>query len=297
MIKAKRLVCVSMSTPDLERQIAYYTEIVGLHVVDKCATRAIMATNSGQIAVVLVHGQRESCDRLAFEVSPTLSCADMTRHLNGLGIESKSESWPIPAVEKSLTFLDPKGTAIDLFAAPALAVRGKDVGSTAALKLGHIAFAVPDPLAMSEFYKDTLGFRVSDWIGDYFVFLRCGVDHHSVNFIKGPTSKMHHVAFEMRNATHLYDHCDLLGQKKIEIVWGPMRHAAGHNLATYHFNPDNQIVELFTELDTMSDEEGGFFDPRPWHAELPQRPKTWDPQHEPLTWGLRPAQKFAVFAR
>jgi catechol 2,3-dioxygenase-like lactoylglutathione lyase family enzyme len=45
------------------------------------------------------------------------------------------------------------------------------------LKLGHIAHAVEDQ-AMADFYCRVLGFRVSDWIEDYFVFLRCNPDHH-----------------------------------------------------------------------------------------------------------------------
>jgi hypothetical protein len=29
------------------------------------------------------------------------------------------------------------------------------------------------------------GFRISDWIEDRFVFIRCGYEHHSVNFARG----------------------------------------------------------------------------------------------------------------
>jgi hypothetical protein len=32
---------------------------------------------------------------------------------------------------------------------------------------------------------------------------------------------------------------------------------------------------LFAELDQMKDETLGYFDPRPWHRDNPQRPKTW----------------------
>ena len=54
------------------------------------------------------------------------------------------------------------------------------------LKLGHLAWVCNDPQAIAKFYIETLGFRLSDWIGDYFGFLRCGPDHHTVNFIRGP---------------------------------------------------------------------------------------------------------------
>jgi len=43
---------------------------------------------------------------------------------------------------------------------------------------------VTDVKAVTKFYCDVLGFRVSDWMGDYFSFLRCGVDHHTINLVE-----------------------------------------------------------------------------------------------------------------
>ena len=43
---------------------------------------------------------------------------------------------------------------------------------------------------------------------------------------------------------------------------GPGRHGPGHNVYTYHRNPDDQIVEMFTELDKMLDESLGYFEPK-----------------------------------
>ena len=50
------------------------------------------------------------------------------------------------------------------------------------------------------------------------------------------------------------------------MLWGPVRHGPGHNVATYHRNPDEHTVELYIELDQMKDEELGYFDPRPGTA-------------------------------
>ena len=43
--------------------------------------------------------------------------------------------------------------------------------------------------------------------------------------------------------------------------------------STYHHNPDSHAVEFYTELDQMKDEALGYFGPRPWHHDLPQRPR------------------------
>ena len=38
---------------------------------------------------------------------------------------------------------------------------------------------------------------------------------------------------------------------------------------------DFRLVELFTQLDVVHDEAKGYWEPRPWHEEFPQYPKTW----------------------
>ena len=84
------------------------------------------------------------------------------------------------------------------------------------------------------------------------------------------------------------DRCDFLGSKNIQLTWGPGRHGPGHNLYTYHRNPDDQIIELFAELDKMLDEDLGYFDPRPWHRDRPQKPKVWNGPSD--VWGSRRLQ-------
>ena len=43
----------------------------------------------------------------------------------------------------------------------------------------------------------------------------------------------------------------------------------------------------------MKDEALGYYDPRPWHRDRPQRPKVWD-RHEGSMWGLAPAPDFSA---
>jgi Glyoxalase/Bleomycin resistance protein/Dioxygenase superfamily len=137
---------------------------------------------------------------------------------------------------------------------------------------------------------------VSDWIEQTFVFMRCGSDHHTLNFVAGEGRRMNHIAFELRDASHMHRACDLLGRNRIEILWGPVRHGPGHNVAVYHRNPDGQIVELFFDLDRMVDEELGYFEPQPWHRDRPQRPKVWVGLPRDI-WGLPPSADLVEFRR
>src|SRR5690606_7863585 len=134
------------------------------------------------------------------------------------------------------------------------------------------------------------GFRVSDWIEDFFVFLRCGPDHHSLNFLRGNATRMQHIAFELKDVAHLQNACDVLGEKRIPILWGPLRHGPGHNIATYHRDVDDHIIDHFIELALMKDEDLGYYEPRPWHRDRPQRPKVW--RLPPDIWGLGPSPEY-----
>jgi catechol 2,3-dioxygenase-like lactoylglutathione lyase family enzyme len=153
------------------------------------------------------------------------------------------------------------------------------------LKFGHIAYQCPDVQRIVKFYCDTLGFRVSDWRGDFFAFLRCSRDHHTVNFLRDAKTAIHHIAFEVRDWSDIKRASDLLAKNNIKLTWGPLRHIIGHNIAIYHKNPDGVTIEFFCELDQMHDEDLGFFEPRPWHQDRPQRPKVWGDDTLSNWWG------------
>ena len=112
-----------------------------------------------------------------------------------------------------------------------------------------------------------------------------------VNFVRGEQPVLHHFAFEVRDFAALQNACDLLGRKRTPIAWGPVRLGPGHNVAIFHRNADDQMVEFYAELDQMKDEALGYWDPRPWHRDYPQRPKVWTGDARSI-WGLPPGPEF-----
>ncbi len=290
MIVARRLAHARFETPDLERSIAYYTETNGLVLVARNKDEAFLATRLGRLAVVLKSGKTAHCTGLAFEVAPDTDFEASIRALAKRGIGSEQRNDPAPGIAKALVFADPKGTAIELTSRCDFVPVGEAAG-VAPFKLGHVAFFVEDPQAIAVFYQTVLGFRVSDWIEDFFVFLRCNSDHHAVNFIRGRRPRLHHIAFELQNFAHLRAASDALGQRKIPIIWGPVRLGPGHNVAIFHRNADDQVVEFYAELDQINDEALGYFEPRPWHRDHPQRPKVWS-RADGAIWGPPPTADF-----
>jgi catechol 2,3-dioxygenase-like lactoylglutathione lyase family enzyme len=292
MIKVLRIGHATFETPDLGKAIDHYTQVIGLALAGRDEGRAFLATRTGQLVIELHQGAQPRCAKLSFEVAATSDFGDLKKALQQHGVASEERSDSTPGLSRVLSFKDPKGTTIELFREWSYVGNHQQVVGVGALKLGHVAFVTPDPKAMAEFYGTVLGFRISDWIGDFFVFMRCNADHHSVNFITGKNIKMHHIAFELKDFSHLQTACDLFGERKIPIIWGPVRLGPGHNLAAFHRDHDDWVVEFYAELDQMKDDDLGYFDPRPWHHDRPQRPKVWDAKHIAYMWGPPPTADF-----
>jgi len=290
MIDVKRISHATLTTPDLDRQIAYFTEIAGLVLAERANGRAYLATKLGDLAVELESGDHASCARLAFQAAPGSDVDAIRRDLAAEGLRCETRNDASPGIPQVLAFEDPKGTVCEIFTKQTPIAGNHPVTGIGPIKLGHLAFVVPEPKPFVDFYCRVLGFRVSDWLGDWFAFLRCGPDHHTVNFVRGRRTQMHHVAFELKDWAHVQTACDFLGSKNIPIIWGPGRHGPGHNIYTYHRNPDDQIVEMFTELDKMLDESLGYFDPRPYHRDRPQVPKVWSAPAD--LWGPPPTPDY-----
>ena len=213
------------------------------------------------------------CRLVAHDYGATV---EAQRRIGDAGYELSRRSDVAPGTPDVLV-LDEPGTGIPLHLYRSQSRSGAGPGPAhRPTKLGHVASFTPSLKEVQGFYQDLLGFRWSDTIGDFFVFLRCNADHHAANFLESTKlSGMHHVAYEMRDLYHLQTTLDHLARNGYRLIWGPGRHGPGHNIFTYHRDPHGSIIELFTELDTMIDEANGFFEPRPWHEDSPQVPKTW----------------------
>jgi catechol-2,3-dioxygenase len=296
MIAVKRLRHLALGTADLARQTAYYREVLGLAEVGRNGPCVFLASEAGQLSVVLEQGAPTGLLHLAFDLAPDTDPAELEQALRKAGLAPERVTDPAPGCPLAIRCRDPEGRVIELHAGSHFHDNRLPLPGIAPLKLGHVAAHSTDPAAIAEFYTRALGFRVSDWIEDRFVFLRCGHEHHTVNFTRGPDERMHHMAFELRDAAHMHRACDILGGQKVPVLWGPVRHGPGHNVALYHRDADGNAIELFYDLDCMTDETLGFWDPRPWHRDRPQRPKVWVGLPRDV-WGLPPSQAFLEMHR
>ncbi|OCJ32849.1 VOC family protein [Agrobacterium tumefaciens] len=284
---------VVFDTPDINRSIEYYENVMGIRVVDKADGAVFLACPQDRHSVILRQGEA-ACRAVSLNVSRDTDLGDVLKDLTEKGLRATRKSYSAPGTEDLVLIDGPEEIQIEItHAAEPGTVGAYDQKGVTPNRLGHIAFNVLDPQLATKFFVDVLDFKVSDWMGDFFAFLRCGPDHHTINLLRGQRRKMHHVAFETRGWDHIKESCDILSELGYPLIWGPGRHGVGHNIFIYHLTPDGQIMELYAELDQMVSEELGYFDPRPWHKDKPQRPKRWEPGIAASNqWGIPTPERF-----
>lgn len=120
------------------------------------------------------------------------------------------------------------------------------------LKISHIVLHSPDHQELVRFFTDVLGFKVSDWLGDFMCFLRCNSAHHRIAILPGPPC-LNHVAYDMLGVDDMMRGIHRLKLKGTDIRWGPGRHTAGNNTFSYFTTPAGFAVEYTAELEEVDD--------------------------------------------
>ncbi len=128
-------------------------------------------------------------------------------------------------------------------------------------KIGHVALYVTDVARSTQWYKDVLGFEVSDAYEDDMMpggaaFLRCNRDHHGVALFKASEKNpagagLHHMAFEVptlddvvRARAHLHKH-------NVEVDFDGRRRA-GVQIAVEFRDPDGHRLEIYWGIDQIA---------------------------------------------
>ncbi|QQE77585.1 VOC family protein [Alicyclobacillus sp. SO9] len=283
MIKVFRLGYVHFQTQNMERMLEYYTDVLGLTVTQQDSQTAYVSTSIDHHNIILEQSSESGVVGFGLQLVPEMSVAEAASELERMGLNGNVKTDPMPGVSELVEFKDIDGYTVQLFGEMELAAEGFKKTGVAPNKVGHLSLRVQDAKKSVEFYKQ-FGFTNTDWIEDFFGFMTCNRDHHVLNFATSDRKEMHHMALELRDYSHLIQSMDTLGRNGIRILWGPSRHGAGHNIATYHRDPDGNMIELFTDADIYVPELD-MFEPRPWHENYPQKPRVWETEECMTRWG------------
>ena len=176
-----------------------------------------------------------------------------------------------------ILFEDPAGNRLEAFHGPALASDpfrpGRPISGfrTGPLGMGHAVLHVEDVEPLLPFYRDLLGFRVSDYgLKPYkLYFFHINGRHHSFAMVGSGKRGMHHFMVELCALDDVGQGYDLAQLEDGRVAYTLGRHTNDHMTSFYTHSPS------------------GFFVEYGW-AGLVIDPATWQP-HEthdgPSLWG------------
>jgi catechol 2,3-dioxygenase len=274
-----RLSHLEIRVPDLELATAYYTEVVGLIETDREAERVFLKCwdEHQHHSVILRYAPTYGLEAIGFKLGEREDIDRFASKLDEAGVVSKrfAAGELGPGSGETLQFDAPSGHTVDL-------VHGmQQVGNLLPLtnpppeplglvgihppRIDHAFLMCEDVDGVTEFFRDVLGFRVTEQImGDdghrLVSFLERTHTSHDLAFITGPNGAFHHVGFWLDDWTGLRQAADICSFHGVRIDAGPTRHGATRGWGLYFFDPAGNRNEVYT---------GGY-----WA----------DPDREPVTW-------------
>jgi catechol 2,3-dioxygenase-like lactoylglutathione lyase family enzyme len=266
---------VALATADIERTKDHYLQAIGLTETSRGDDGSVfLSVGYDHHNIVLTPADGKALLHVGFRLKPGIALDEFAEQARAFGLPAAIKTDSQPGIAELVEVEGPGGNVFQFYSAmEAPAPRFKKTG-VAPIRLGHVAVISPEGEKLVKFYQDFLGFWYTDDIQGIATFLTCNRDHHVVNVVSAPETRVHHIAFELKDTSFHAAAADGLRAAGISQLWGPSRHTAGHNIAGYHYDPNRVIVELYTEMDQFIPELG-FHEPRPWHEHLPMRPRTW----------------------
>lgn len=246
---------VGYGVPDLEAERAFYREKWGLReVVAEDGMVYFAAEGDPELFVVRLRAsEQKRIDVIAMATDTRSDVEALFEKAKAAGckIISEPQSLNSPGGGYGFRFFSPDGLSFEISSDVAQGdarqlVRWEGIPQ----KISHIVMHSPDHQTAVAFFTDVLGFRVSDWLGDFMAFLRCNEAHHRVAFLPGPPC-LNHVAYDMLSVDDMMRGVSRLRRQDVEIKWGPGRHTAGNNTFSYFTTPNGFAVEYTSELETV----------------------------------------------
>jgi catechol 2,3-dioxygenase-like lactoylglutathione lyase family enzyme len=122
-------------------------------------------------------------------------------------------------------------------------------------RLGHLVIGTPDLRATRDLLVDGIGCKVSDEFDEIIHFLRCSTDHHNIGLVHSPVPILQHYSWECDDLDHVgHTATALYRRDPNRQAWGIGRHFAGSNFYWYLRDPSGAFLELYSDLDRITDD-------------------------------------------
>lgn len=268
---------VELSTPDLPGSVDFYTRLWGLQVVAEQAGKVFLGATGDDFHVLeLKAGDRSELRKVTFRAVSEDHLATLLARCIDRGCTVVRDIGPADAPSGGLRCVirEPRGSTLEF-------VHGDRRKTSAAVpnqvqRLAHVNINTPDPDGLAAFYRDALGFQITDR-SRMMAFLRCNDDHHAVVLAEAPVDGLNHIAFLMPDLESVMRGSGRVVDGGCPIGWGVGRHGPGDNVFAYFVDPQGVVVEYTAEV-LQVDDSYRFRGPDEW---------TWPPGRTDH-WGIAP---------
>ncbi len=289
MIRYKKLGYVVLSVTDLEKSADFYENMVGLQFVERDNETVYLRSSYDHHNMILEQGSEPGLKRVAFELEKASQFQDVFNYLTDKGLNpielSEKETQKL-AQGRTLRFKDPYvGVTYEFYVEmmqlglPYKSTHGLDIEC-----LLHVVYESPHLEEITDFFVNTLNFKISDFSGreTNFVWLRAFPNpwHHTFAVTKGPENKLNHLAYKVGTVDDVGIQVNRLKDQNVPILFGPGRHHPSGSIFLYFADPDGMAIEYSQGMEAFP-EEGA------------REPRRLEPSKETIDeWGGTPQPEF-----
>ena len=266
---------VALRVTDLERSVAHAKSVLGLRERARSDGEVLLSSNEKHHELQLIAADAAALDHVGLEVESSEELADIRARALAAGAQMLDEAPSEAGIGAAIRFAGPAGVVYEVYDGMEREPLSIHTYLRPGIrKLGHLSFACENPDEIVAFWRDGLGFRISDQAGGL-TWMRCDADHHGFAVSPRPQGNvLHHHAWQIRDWGALGQYCDDIARDGLTLSWGPVRHGPGFNLAAYLPDPDGAIIEVYADLLQIHDESA--YTPVDWSGE-PRALNLWGP--------------------
>ena len=231
----------------------FAADVFAMQVVERGPDALACRVDDRCQRVLVQRSDRDGPAFFGFEAAGAREMKETAGKLEAAGFKvtrASEQELALRGVDEMAWCRDPAGNRIEFFcgqapgAGPFTAPRPHGGFRTGKMGMGHMVLHAQDIDAMSAFYRDLLGLRLSDYMVKPYrlMFLRANPRHHSVGLLQSQQNGVHHVMFEvlaLDDVGRAYD----FAQEGWRIGQTLGRHSNDWMLSFYAFCPAGFMME------------------------------------------------------
>jgi 2,3-dihydroxybiphenyl 1,2-dioxygenase len=245
---------VGVRAKSLEDWTTFGTRFLGMQLIERSGKSLALRMDDRKQRVVVSEDGGEGVAFFGWEVADAAALDALAAKLETAGVQVTRGSRALAderRVKELVVLADPQGNRLEVFHGAETAGEpfkpGRSISGfrTGPLGMGHAVLHVEDINDAVPFYRDVLGFRLSDYMVRPFkaYFFHANPRHHSIAFIETGRSATHHLMVELYSLDDVGQCYDLAlaEEGRIGVTLG--RHINDEVTSFYSHSPSGFMVE------------------------------------------------------